>query len=191
MIMDENMNKKRQLLIDTALTLFYAKGINHTGINEVLSVSGVAKNTLYNHFESKEALIIATLEQRHTLFIEWLTSKLEGADSDQQVITQLFTALAQWFTHCDPILGDFRGCFFINSSAEFSDQGGQISLFCKQHKQQCRDLIGQSLTNKDASLLDAICLMKEGAISTAYVSGDVTIAKKCITLLNITAKNIN
>ncbi|WP_299666825.1 TetR/AcrR family transcriptional regulator [uncultured Psychromonas sp.] len=56
------MNKKRQLLIDTALSLFYKKGINTIGINEILQVSGVAKNTLYNHFSSKEELILAALE---------------------------------------------------------------------------------------------------------------------------------
>ncbi|MDF4603837.1 TetR/AcrR family transcriptional regulator, partial [Vibrio parahaemolyticus] len=55
------MNKKKQLLIDTALSLFYKQGINSIGINEVLKVSGVAKRTLYSHFESKEALILAAL----------------------------------------------------------------------------------------------------------------------------------
>ncbi|HFG1889890.1 TPA: TetR/AcrR family transcriptional regulator, partial [Vibrio cholerae] len=49
------MNPKRQLLIDTALNLFYKNGINSIGINEVISVSGIAKRTLYSHFESKEA----------------------------------------------------------------------------------------------------------------------------------------
>lgn len=178
------MNKKRQLLIDTALDLFYAKGVNNIGINEVLSVSGIAKNTLYNHFDNKEALILATLEQRHTVFIEWLTSKLKNAGSDEQVIVQLFTALESWFNGKEPMLGDFRGCFFINSSAEFSDETGNISQFCKLHKFQCREVVSQALTGHKSMLLDAICIMKEGAISTAYVSGDHSIAKKCITVLN-------
>lgn len=69
------MNKKKQLLIDTALSLFYKQGINSIGINEVLKVSGVAKRTLYSHFESKEALILAALDQRHQIFIAWLEEK--------------------------------------------------------------------------------------------------------------------
>lgn len=178
------MNKKRQLLIDTALTLFYKKGINNIGINEVLSVSGVAKNTLYNHFDSKEALILAALEQRHQVFIDWLSLKLEGADSNQKTIQQLFTALDSWFRNEEPMLGSFRGCFFINSAAEFSDKNSDISLFCQQHKQQIRQLIAQHLSKNNALLLDAISIMKEGAITEAYVSGDTSISKRCIEVLN-------
>jgi len=178
------MNKKRQLLIDTALTLFYAKGINNIGINEVLSVSGIAKNTMYNHFDSKEELIMAVLEQRHAVFIAWLTSKLKGANSDEQVIVQLFTALQSWFNGKETMLGDFRGCFFINSSAEFSDETSHISLFCQLHKRQCREVISQTLTYNNSLLLDAICIMKEGAITTAYVSGDHTVAARSIEVLN-------
>ncbi|EKO3674820.1 TetR/AcrR family transcriptional regulator, partial [Vibrio metschnikovii] len=77
------MNPKRQLLIDTALDLFYKNGINSIGINEVISVSGVAKRTLYSHFESKEALIIASLQKRHEIFTSWLEHKLSGSNSNQ------------------------------------------------------------------------------------------------------------
>ncbi len=177
------MNKKRQLLIDTALHLFYKNGINSIGINEILKVSGVAKQTLYTHFESKEALILAALKQRHINFIEWLEAKLQGVDSDEKLITQLFCALEGWFTDSEPMLGDFRGCFFINSSAEFSDPSSDISLFCKNHKQEVRALIGQHMTRENAVFLDAICIMKEGAITTAYVTGDFSAAKKCIEVL--------
>ena len=62
------MTNKKQQLTDTALKLFYEKGINSVGINEVLKVSGIAKKTLYNHFSSKEELVLATLEQRDHTF---------------------------------------------------------------------------------------------------------------------------
>ena len=70
------MNKKRALLIDTALALFYTKGINSIGINEILKTSGVAKRTLYSHFASKEALVLAALKQRHENFITWLERQI-------------------------------------------------------------------------------------------------------------------
>jgi len=177
------MNKKRQLLIDTALSLFYEKGINTIGINEILKNSGVAKQTLYSHFESKEALILAALEQRHMSFIGWLEAKLDGANSDEKVILQLFSALEVWFTNLEPMLGDFRGCFFINSSAEFSNPSSHVSVFCKKHKQHVKDVIAQHMIKPNPLLLDAICIMKEGAITTAYVTGDHTAARKCIPVL--------
>ncbi|MFY8350679.1 TetR/AcrR family transcriptional regulator [Pseudoalteromonas sp. SSM20] len=165
------MTKKRQLLIDTALSLFYKQGIHAIGINEILAVSGVAKRTMYSHFASKDELLKAALQIRHASFMAWLHEKLSDVNSNQQLITQLFNALASWFNHKEPSLGDFRGCFFINTSAEFSDETCEIYALCQQHKAQVRALIESKLHQSNPLLLDAICIMKEGAIVTAQVSG--------------------
>lgn len=179
------MNEKRQRLVNTALHLFYEHGINSIGINEVLKVSGVAKKTLYNHFQSKEELILAALEQRHHVFLAWFEKKLEGASCNQELVEKLFTALKSWFDDSEPTLGHFRGCFFINSAAEFSDPNSVISQYCCQHKQDVRDVIEAAMVDLDTSLLDAICIMKEGAICTAYITGDNHVAEQCISIINI------
>lgn len=178
------MNEKRQLLIDTALTLFYQNGINSVGINEVLKVSGVAKKTLYSHFDSKEALILSALEHRHEIFTAWLASKLDGASNNKELVEKLFYALKSWFKGSEPTLGSFRGCFFINSSAEFSDQNSEVALYCQKHKQEVKNLIEQKMSNEDSLLLDAICIMKEGAITTAYMGGNHDVTEQCIKILN-------
>ena len=179
------MNKKRELLVSTALALFYDNGVNSIGINEILKISGVAKRTLYSHFESKNTLVLAALMQRHETFITWLKEQLSDTQSDQEVIEQLFNALGNWFDNKEPKLGNFRGCFFINTAAEFSDKGSDISRYCSEHKEEVRQLIQKKLTSDHPLLLDAICIMKEGAITTAYVTGkgsDVT--SKCIKVLS-------
>lgn len=179
------MSPKRQLLIDTALTLFYRNGINSIGINEILSVSNIAKRTLYSHFQSKEDLVLATLQQRHDIFVAWLEQKLSGAESDKEVIHHLFSALASWFDNQEPLLGDFRGCFFINTSAEFSDSNSDVFHFCHYHKEQIRQVIAHHLQSTNSLLIDAICIMKEGAIVTAHLGGNgQAITSKCIEILN-------
>jgi AcrR family transcriptional regulator len=179
------MSKKRQLLVDTALSLFYANGINSIGINEILAVSGVAKRTLYTHFPSKEALVLAALQQRHDTFTSWLSQKLSGATSDKEVINKLFSALESWFNNQEPELGNFRGCFFINTSAEFSDLDSEVARFCSQHKKEIRLMITKHLQSTNGTLIDAICILKEGAIVTAHVSGNSQdVANKCIQILN-------
>jgi AcrR family transcriptional regulator len=177
------MQDKRQVLVDTAMELFYAKGINTIGINEILKSSGIAKKTLYHHFDSKEALILSVLTQRHRIFIDWLSRELRLASTNEQVITTLFTALGQWFSSEVTELGPFRGCLFINTAAEFSDPKSKISLMCQIHKQQVRHLIAQQLTQPSAVLLDAVCMLKEGAITSAYVAHDHHAAQKCIPIL--------
>lgn len=165
------MSKKRDLLLSTALELFYRHGINSIGINEVIKVSGVAKKTLYSHFNSKEDLVLRALEQRHLTFMQWLEAKLENTTNNSELVDTLFHALKGWFDGHEPELGDFNGCFFINTSAEFHDAKSEISSYCRFHKAQVRQLIQNKLSKDSDDLLNAICLLKEGAITTAYMTG--------------------
>ncbi|GAA5213450.1 TetR/AcrR family transcriptional regulator [Corallincola platygyrae] len=176
------MTDKRALLTDSALQLFYEKGINSVGINEVLKVSGVAKKTLYNHFDSKEALVLATLEARDQIFLGWLAKRLSEASSNAELVEALFASLTDWFNSRVPELPPFRGCFFINSSIECGETSKAVSIYCQTHKAKVRELIENQLAEPNASLLDALCLLKEGAIVSAYVSQDLEAANKAVPL---------
>lgn len=178
-----NMSKKRQLLIDISLQLFYEKGINSVGINEILAVSGIAKKTLYNHFDSKEDLVLAALKQRNHNFMTWLEMNLKETNTDIEVVNILFNGLSAWFSNTVIELGNFRGCFFINTSAEFSDPKSKVSQYCRDHKQQVRELISQYLATPNTELLDTICVLKEGAITMAYVNHDLSMPQKCIKII--------
>ncbi|WP_342609982.1 TetR/AcrR family transcriptional regulator [Vibrio tritonius] len=178
------MSTKRELLVDTALDLFYRFGVNSIGINEILKSSGVAKRTLYSNFGSKEALLLAALEQRHRNFIDWLGTKLKSVHDDRALIETLFEALASWFANHEPQLGDFRGCFFINTAAEFSDAQCEIAKYCHSHKQAVKTLIEQKMSQPNTLLLESICLLKEGAIVSAYMGGDIEqLRQNCIAIL--------
>ncbi len=184
------MNKKRELLLNTALQLFYRQGINSIGINEVIKISGVAKKTLYSHFSGKEELVLAALSQRHLVFMSWLEQKLETVANDDELIDVLFHSLQSWFNGKETELGDFRGCFFINTSAEFSDPESEISRYCSYHKAQVRQLIESKLSNTSEELLNTICLLKEGVITTAYMTGSSSEqVKSSIKVLHCLAAN--
>jgi AcrR family transcriptional regulator len=52
--------------MQTAARLFYQNGYSNTGINQIIEVAGIAKSSLYQHFRSKEDLLIAYLEETGT-----------------------------------------------------------------------------------------------------------------------------
>src|SRR3954471_13991951 len=54
----------RDHLLETALRLFNQHGYHATGIDLIIAEAGVAKTTLYRHFETKENYILAALERR-------------------------------------------------------------------------------------------------------------------------------
>ena len=58
-----NMNKRKQALLEHALSLFVENGIAKTSIQEIIERSGISKGTFYNYFSSKVDCISAILEQ--------------------------------------------------------------------------------------------------------------------------------
>lgn len=150
------------------------------GINEVLKASGIAKKTLYNHFASKEDLLIAALQWRDEQFWQWLKQQLSDAAGNRELINKLFHALEDWFNDRVDQLNSFRGCFFINAAAEYSDKNLQVCWVCKQHKQRVQQLIADSLPEHSAQLAFQLWMLKEAGIVSALVNQNRRAAINCL-----------
>ena len=59
----KDKSKKRQLIMDAALQVFVEHGYEKTKIIDVAQVAGIGKGTVYEYFESKEALFCCILEE--------------------------------------------------------------------------------------------------------------------------------
>lgn len=169
---------KRDQLIETAADLFYRGGFNATGIDRILAEAGVAKMTLYNHFGSKEELIEAALHHRGSQFQEWLMAYVEShAETPRDRLLALFDAHEEWFES-----KEFRGCLFLNASAEFAGSTESIRRIAEEYKRLLHGYVrglaaaGQ-IANPDR-LADRIMLLVDGAIGCAQVSKDPTWAQR-------------
>ena len=67
----------RERLLAAANELFYNEGVHTVGIDRVIEQAGVAKASLYNTFGSKDELVRAYLESRHTRIADHYASYLE------------------------------------------------------------------------------------------------------------------
>lgn len=54
---------KRQKILKAAIELFLSEGYAATSMNRVASLSGVTKQTIYSHFQDKEGLFAALIEE--------------------------------------------------------------------------------------------------------------------------------
>ena len=72
------MNRTKRKIFEAAMELFAQKGYDATSVEEITSVVGIAKGTLYYHFSSKEEILYFLVEEGMNLLknsIEIKTSK--------------------------------------------------------------------------------------------------------------------
>ncbi|MGB0865901.1 MAG: TetR/AcrR family transcriptional regulator [Granulosicoccaceae bacterium] len=162
---------RRELLIETAHRLFNQHGYHATGIDRILSESGVSKATLYKHFRSKDALVIAVLERRQKQVYEGARQVIAKASAQDQPVLALFDFLFQWFQS-----DDFFGCNFIKASSEFLHTEHPVHRLAAQHKLDMRALIRESLRTENKDLRDQqammLALLSDGAIVNAQMHND-------------------
>ena len=168
---------RRDHLVDTALTLFQRDGFHATGIDTILAEAGVAKMTLYNHFKSKDELILAALRLRDERFRDWFVAAVEArAEKPRGRLLALFGALDEWINQ-----PDFSGCAFINASAEYGRPDDPVHRAAAEHKRLVRDYVRTIAAEAGApnpgALADVLDLLMEGAIVSAHVSGRRDAAK--------------
>ena len=139
----------RERILESAYELFSRRGIRGVGIDEVIERAAVAKATLYRHFSSKDALVIAFLERREEV---WTRGRVEtGARSrgttPEESLLAIFDVFDEWF-HED----GFDGCSFINVLLETGDLAHPIGQASMVHLENIRDILRSLAT--EAGLRD-------------------------------------
>ena len=155
----------RDRLVGVAMALFYYHGISPIGLDRILAETGVSKTTFYKHFESKDELVVATIEMRDAWQMDAWTRAVEvlvGKDSRDQLMA-VFDVL-------DLVINEpeFRGCQFINAAAEFPNPHDPIHRAAVRHKQGnsewFRELAERAGARDPEAFADAYTMLFEGAL---------------------------
>jgi AcrR family transcriptional regulator len=163
----------RQILIDAAYELFGRQGFHTVGLDRILSDAGVSKQTFYNHFQSKDDLILAVLDQRHdaeSRTIAELFAKL-GGDDPRDRLHALFDVFEAWFN-----LPTFRGCIFLTAAAEFPVPHDPAHRAAAAHARSfvdhLRELASLAGADDPQALAEQLAVLVEGIIAYRHVTGD-------------------
>ena len=159
----------QERILDTAGRLFYGQGIRAVGVDTIAAEIGISKRTLYNHFPSKDELILAYLSRRF----------FEPKTSDRPLLEQimrLFDWLERWFA-----TDTFRGCPFVNAVAELGDAthpGTRMAVAYKERRRLwLRDALTQANVADPDTLATQVAILIEGAIIAALLRGDPGVAR--------------
>jgi AcrR family transcriptional regulator len=104
----------RERLISTAGSLFYKDGYRGVGIDRVIAESGVAKATFYNHFPSKDDLIVAWIERAASFGDALEQSRIENSSEPLLAVFDAYVDIAH--------RAECMGCTFQGTAAEFPDE---------------------------------------------------------------------
>ncbi|MEM7568938.1 MAG: helix-turn-helix domain-containing protein [Pseudomonadota bacterium] len=87
-----NMNDREIHILDAGLALFLRYGVKRTSMNDIAHEAGIARQTLYNAFANKDAVLRATIQ----LFTQRAMAEIEtGLQSCRTLADQLDVIFAQ------------------------------------------------------------------------------------------------
>lgn len=168
---------KRDLVLDTAEALFSRQGFAATGINQITREAGVASMTLYNNFESKDALVAAMLERRSIRLLEGILKTVETSGTDPRTrILAVFDALERWVAAELAGPEGFAGCIFLKAAQEYEDPSSPARRVALDHKRRIVGFFEQEAQRlgvaDPAAVARSLHLLVDGAMTQAQLFAD-------------------
>ncbi|ROM87541.1 MULTISPECIES: TetR/AcrR family transcriptional regulator [Pseudomonas] len=122
----------RERILDAAEALFFTEGISRVTVDAIAAKAKSTKMTVYRHFESKDALVLAWIR----LLVDQYAEVFEGlaarhADDPKGQILGFAEFIAQ-----DLSTASYRGCPFTHSLAELPDPQNPARQLIEAHKKR-------------------------------------------------------
>ncbi|WP_216853280.1 TetR/AcrR family transcriptional regulator [Phytoactinopolyspora halotolerans] len=158
----------RERALQAADRLYYSRGIQAVGMDDLRAESGLSLKRLYALFPSKEAIVEEVLHRRHDTWVQGVTSAVQLAHSPRERLLAIYDFLGRWFSD-----DDFRGCAFINSFGELAGVVPRVAEIVRDHKTDFQRYVAQLVADAggSADLGPQLVLLAEGAQVTAAIAG--------------------
>jgi AcrR family transcriptional regulator len=178
-------------LLDAAGDLFDREGIRAVGVDRLIDAAAVARASLYQHFGSKDGLVVAWLtrqDERDRAGFDAALDHLAGdAAADPETRIRTFFEVAAAGTR----RRNYRGCLYVNALTEVPDAGDRVADIVTRHRHWMRDELAAASAKAGAAdpglLADHIQLLYDGALvgaKTAHSVEPIRVAEElAVTLL--------
>ena len=162
----------RRRLLETATRLFYAEGVHAIGIDRIIVEAKVAKATFYNHFPSKDDLVVAYLDEQ-----DRLGRAAVAALPRQPPFEMIVAILGRIGTAADA--GGYRGCPFLNAAAEYPDRSSPVRRLIERRRAWYRETFERLVTEiggpQPAITAGLLVALSDGLLESAYLDDPATV----------------
>jgi AcrR family transcriptional regulator len=121
----------RTRILEVADRLFYTEGVRATGTEKIMSLAEVAKATFYRHFKSKDALVLAYLENRDRALWDYLSRPTPPKDL-REALTK-FEQMSNW--------PEIIGCPFLRIASEYPETAHPYHRLAIEHQNKILDYL--------------------------------------------------
>jgi AcrR family transcriptional regulator len=162
-------------VLDAAEDLFYQRGVQSVGMDDIRDASGVSLKRLYQLFPNKEHLVTTYLRRREVWWQTRLAEHVATQDDPRDRPLAVFDWMHGWFH--EP---DYRGCAWINCFGELGAVSGAVAEEARKHKEGFGEFLRGLVAGAGlpAELGDHLLLLAEGAIVVSALTGDLDAARK-------------
>ena len=161
---------KKSRLLAAAEALFENQGFHATGIDAICAAADVVRMTLYNHFSSKEALVLAVLESRHQRYLETLDQAAQ-ANPPGETVSALLEAHGDWLRQH----GRQQGCIMVRALGEYAEQAPAVHALTLEAKADLQARVAAALERDGMASGDGLALriflLLEGCNAAVPVTG--------------------
>src|ERR1700712_2968501 len=149
----------RERLLSASQQLFPDQGINCTGVDQLCTVAGVSKRTLYQHFAGKDELIAEYLRRFDPEILPEVFDRTDLTPREQ--------LLAVFDIH-SPL------CPFIGAAVEIQDPGHPARLLARDYKEALAARLAETAREAGAAnpeqLGEQLALLLDGASARGRVT---------------------
>jgi AcrR family transcriptional regulator len=152
----------RERILRSAAELFVRDGIHATGIARLTDVAHVSTRTLYQHFPSKDAVVVAYLRRFIAETPVPAVAQLEREDLDPRA--RLLALFLEPAARPDGVV---RGCLFHNAAVEAAGTMPEVAELVEQHKRafthRLVEVAAEAGAHDPETLARQLALLFEGA----------------------------
>jgi AcrR family transcriptional regulator len=171
-------NETRKRIIDAAYRMFYRIGFARSSVDAIAEAAQVTKRTLYYHFDSKDSLVAAVLDDQNDLALDRIrrwADKACGEPAD--IVTGLFAELEAWAKQTG-----WTGTGFTRVAMELADMPGHPArLAASRHKATVEQWLTAQFAAKHVPkstvLARQVVILIEGSQALALIHSDVSYIK--------------
>ncbi|MFE7127948.1 TetR/AcrR family transcriptional regulator [Streptomyces sp. NPDC057617] len=161
---------QRERLLNAAVDLFYRHGVG-VGANALCRSAGISKKSMYQLFDSKDALLVAALERRALADAAFLLPPPDFSPSPRARLLHVFRQLEEFARS-----PDYRGCAYLAPQVELKDSAHPASIVAARIKHYLESFFRTEAERGNATdpdlLTRQLAILYDGASTRAGIGAD-------------------